>query len=135
MESPITVIGVLANHNAAESAVNELAKAGIDMKNLSVVGKGYHSDEKVVGCSAAGDRSRRARSARRGALQHGRTEGQRDPLETAVKADSFLVMAYATAGEVARARTILEATKPSRIDVQSGVKRQAPASQPARAAG
>jgi len=56
MEKPSTVVAVFANHNAAGSAVKELATAGIEMKNLSVVGKGYHTDEKVVGFYTAGDR-------------------------------------------------------------------------------
>jgi len=33
-----------------------LASAGFEMKNLSVVGKGYHSEEKVVGFYNIGDR-------------------------------------------------------------------------------
>jgi hypothetical protein len=51
-----TVIGVFPDHQAAEGAVKGLAEAGFDMKNLSLVGKGYHSDEKVVGFYSAGDR-------------------------------------------------------------------------------
>ena len=50
------VIAVFADHQGAEAAVKKLADAGIDMKHLSVVGKGYHSDEKVVGFYSAGDR-------------------------------------------------------------------------------
>jgi hypothetical protein len=45
-----------ANHSAADSAVKKLTAAGFEMKNLSVVGKGYHSDEKVIGFYNAGDR-------------------------------------------------------------------------------
>jgi len=40
----------------AETAVKNLASAGFEMKQLSVVGKGYHTDEKVVGFYNAGDR-------------------------------------------------------------------------------
>ena len=50
------VIAVFADHQGAEAAVKKLADAGIDMKHLSVVGKGYHTDEKVVGFYNAGDR-------------------------------------------------------------------------------
>jgi hypothetical protein len=53
-----TVIGVFADHQSAETAVKSLADAGIDMKNLSLVGKGYHSDEKVMGFYSSGDRIR-----------------------------------------------------------------------------
>ena len=50
------VIAVFINHPAAEAAVKKLAGAGIDMKHLSVVGKGYHTDEKVIGFYNTGDR-------------------------------------------------------------------------------
>jgi len=51
-----SVIAVFADHNAAEAAVKKLTTAGFEMKNLSVVGKGYQTDEKVVGFYNAGDR-------------------------------------------------------------------------------
>lgn len=51
-----SVIAVFTEHQAAEAAVKKLAEAGIDMKHLSVVGKGYHTDEKVVGFYNTGDR-------------------------------------------------------------------------------
>src|SRR5271163_317080 len=56
MDKADAVVAVFADHNAAESAVKELAAAGFEMKNLSVVGKGYHTDEKVVGFYNIGDR-------------------------------------------------------------------------------
>jgi hypothetical protein len=56
MEKTDTVIAIFVDHNAAETAVKKLAAAGFEMKNLSVVGKGYHSDEKVVGFYNMGDR-------------------------------------------------------------------------------
>jgi len=40
--------------------------------------------------------------------------------ETALTADSFLVMAHDTAEEVARAKTILGTTNPLRLDVHAG---------------
>jgi len=39
-----------------ERAIKDLDMAHFDMKNLSVVGKGYHTDEKVIGFYNAGDR-------------------------------------------------------------------------------
>jgi hypothetical protein len=51
-----SVIAVFDDHQSAEAAVKKLADAGIDMKHLSVVGKGYHTDEKVVGFYNTGDR-------------------------------------------------------------------------------
>ncbi len=41
MEIADTVIAVFADHQAAEAAVKKLTAAGFEMKNLSVVGKGY----------------------------------------------------------------------------------------------
>lgn len=45
-----------ADHQAAETAVKKLNAAGFEMKHLSVVGKGCHTDEKVVGFYNVGDR-------------------------------------------------------------------------------
>ncbi len=56
MEQSDAVVAVFADHQAAEAAVKRLASAGFDIKNLSVVGKGYHSEEKVVGFYNMGDR-------------------------------------------------------------------------------
>jgi uncharacterized membrane protein len=50
------VIAVYDTHSAAEDAVKELQKSGFDMKKLSVVGKDYHTDDRVVGYYNAGDR-------------------------------------------------------------------------------
>jgi hypothetical protein len=50
------VVAVFADHPQAEAAIKKLAEAHFEMKNLSVVGKGYHSEEKVVGFYNAGDR-------------------------------------------------------------------------------
>jgi ABC-type multidrug transport system fused ATPase/permease subunit len=56
MENTDTVIAVFADHPAAETAIKKLTAAGFDMKSLSVVGKGNHTDEKVVGFYNTGDR-------------------------------------------------------------------------------
>jgi hypothetical protein len=56
MDKYETAVAVFPNHEAAEKAVKTLAAAGFEMKNLSLVGKGYHSDEKVVGFYNTGDR-------------------------------------------------------------------------------
>ena len=42
-----TIIAVFADHPAAETAVKKLTAAGFEMKNLSVVGKGYQSVSSV----------------------------------------------------------------------------------------
>ena len=56
MKNQNSVVAVFDDHVAAESAVKKLGAAGFDIKNLSVVGKGYHTEEKVVGFYNAGDR-------------------------------------------------------------------------------
>src|SRR3984957_12759896 len=56
MENVDTVVAVFANHDAAEAAIEKLAASGFAMKNLSLVGKGYYTDEKVVGFYNIGDR-------------------------------------------------------------------------------
>ena len=58
MEKIDTVIGVFADHTAAETAVKKLTSAGFEMKSLSIVGKGYHTDEKVVGFYDTGEMNR-----------------------------------------------------------------------------
>ena len=50
------VIAIFDDHQSAEVAIKNLADAGIDIKKLSVVGKGFHTDEHVVGFYNAGDR-------------------------------------------------------------------------------
>ena len=56
MNTSDTVIAVFPDHEAAEKAIRSLTDAGFQMKNLSVVGKGYHTEEKVLGFYNAGDR-------------------------------------------------------------------------------
>ncbi len=178
MEKADTVIAVFAEHNAAESAVKNLAAAGFEMKNLSVVGKGYHTDEKVVGFYKAGDRIKfwGTRGAFWGglwgmffgglfltipvvghvvvlgylaamaisAIETSVVAGGLSALgaalysigipkdsviqyETALKADGFLVMAHGTAEQMARAKTILGAVDPSRLDVHESARVPEPA--------
>jgi len=177
MEKPDTVIAVFADHNSAEAAVKKLATSGFEMKSLSVVGKGYQTDEKVVGFYNKGDRIKfwGTRGALWGGLwgmffgglflsipvvghvvvlgylasmaiygiENAVMVGGLSALgaalfgigvpkdsvlqyETAVKADSYLVMAHGTAEEVARAKIILGAANPSRIEVHAGPKAEKP---------
>ena len=50
------VVATFAHHSQAETAVRKLHAAGLDMKHFSIVGKGYHTEEKVIGFYNAGDR-------------------------------------------------------------------------------
>jgi hypothetical protein len=56
MHDAETLVAVFPDHAAAEKGVKTLAQAGFELKSLSVVGKGYHTEEKVVGFYNAGDR-------------------------------------------------------------------------------
>jgi hypothetical protein len=168
MDKLETAIAVFPNHDAAEGAVKTLTAAGFAMTNLSVVGNGYHSEEKVVGFYSAGDRIKfwGSRGAFWGGfwglffgglflaspvtgpvvvlgflatiivagIENAVVVGgvaalaaalysigvPKDSVlqyESAIKADSFLVMARGAAEEIARAKTILGATNPSRLDI------------------
>ena len=56
MPTDDSVIAIFSTHPEAEIAVKKLTESGFDMTHLSVVGKGYHSDEKVVGFYNTGNR-------------------------------------------------------------------------------
>jgi hypothetical protein len=50
------VVGVFNVHTEAEMSINELHRAGFDMRKLSIMGRGYHPDEHVVGYYSTGER-------------------------------------------------------------------------------
>ena len=182
MQTYQTAIALFADHDAAEKAVKTLTSAGFDMKNLSVIGKGYHSEEKVVGFYNTGDRVRLwgSRGAFWGgfwglffgglfistpvagpvfvvgflasvvmaAIENAVVVGAMGALgaalysinipkdsvleyESDIKADNFLVMARGPQVEVERARTILNASNPTRVDIHTGGKPDAVAPLPA----
>jgi hypothetical protein len=49
-------IAIYSTHTEAETAVRALQSSGFDMKELSIVGKDYHTEERVVGYYTTGDR-------------------------------------------------------------------------------
>ena len=51
--SPATIFNT---HVEAENAIRTLSRAGFDVKKLSLIGKGYHTEEHAVGFYTAGDR-------------------------------------------------------------------------------
>jgi len=55
---PAAAVGTFVSHAAAEAAVKELSLAGFDITHLSVIGKGYHTDEHITGFYNRGDRIR-----------------------------------------------------------------------------
>jgi len=56
MSEQNVVVAVYGTHTGAEEAVKKLQRAGIDMGALSIVGRGSHTDEHVVGYYNTGDR-------------------------------------------------------------------------------
>ena len=52
-ESPVYIFNT---HVEAEEAIKSLAESGFDVKKLSLVGKGYHSEEHPVGFYTKGDK-------------------------------------------------------------------------------
>ncbi len=56
MNDKNSCVAVYKTHEEAEQAVKELEHAGVDMKKLSIVGKGYHTDEHAIGYYNTGDR-------------------------------------------------------------------------------
>lgn len=54
-EKNCSAVGVFADPEDAESAIKALQMSGYDMKNLSVIGKDYHTKEHVVGYYNTGD--------------------------------------------------------------------------------
>ena len=49
-------IYVFNTHVEAEEAVKALSKSGYDVKKLSIIGKGYHTEETPIGFYTMGDR-------------------------------------------------------------------------------
>lgn len=42
-------IGIYKTHTAAENGIKELQRAGFNMKEIPIVGKGYHAEEQAAG--------------------------------------------------------------------------------------
>ena len=51
-----SVVAVYNSHTDAEQAVAKLSAASFDIKKVSIIGKDYHTEEKVVGYYTTGDR-------------------------------------------------------------------------------
>lgn len=56
MSNHDVVVAVFGDHRQADLAVRKLIDEGFDMKKFSVVGKGYHTEEKPIGFFNVGDR-------------------------------------------------------------------------------
>lgn len=58
LEKNDAVVAIFEHHQDAEDAVRKIAGGGFDMTHFSIVGQGFHSEEKVVGFYNTGDRIR-----------------------------------------------------------------------------
>ena len=56
MDKTDIAVAVYDSHGQAEDAVHKLAKAGFEMKTISIIGKDYHTEQHVVGYLNTGDR-------------------------------------------------------------------------------
>ena len=56
MSKVSSVVATYHTHTEADQAVKELQRGGVDLHKLSIMGKGYHTDEQVVGYYNTGDR-------------------------------------------------------------------------------
>jgi hypothetical protein len=170
MSEQNAVVAVYETHFGAEEAVKELQRAGVDMRTLSIVGKGSHTDEHVVGYYNTGDRMKYWGKTGAfwggfwgllfgsaffaipglgavlvagplvawivGALEGAAVFGGLSAIgaglygmgvpkdsvlqyEMALKTDKFLLMVHGAAAEVAKARDILENTRPVTVTVHS----------------
>lgn len=170
------IVAVFSDHKHAESAVRQLADSGLDPKHFSIVGKGYHKEEQVLGFYNAGDRimswagtgafwggiwglfvgglfmtipligpvfvlghlAAMVMGAIEGAIivgglgaiggalvSLGIPEDSALQYEAALKADGFLLVAHGPAGEMARAKVVLESASPTRLDLHHDVKEMA----------
>jgi uncharacterized membrane protein len=59
MNKNTSIVAIYPSHTAAEAAVKELQQSGFDMKQLSIVGRDYHTEEHVVGYYNLGDRMKK----------------------------------------------------------------------------
>ncbi|MFH0958066.1 MAG: permease [Pseudomonadota bacterium] len=165
------IAGVYKTHIAAEAAVMELQKAGLDMKTLSVAGKVYHSDEHVVAYYNTGDRMMawgkiggfwdglwgllsgagfffvpglgpiavagplgssivkalegavivgNLGAVGAGLFSIGIPKDSAIKYETMLKADRFIVICHGATGVVEKARSILEYTEATEVNIHDG---------------
>ena len=56
MSEENVAVAVFDSHTKAERAVTTLGRSGFPLSQLTIVGKGYHTDEKVIGFYNIGDR-------------------------------------------------------------------------------
>jgi uncharacterized membrane protein len=170
MSKTSAAVAVYATHDEADAAIRSLQKSGFDMKNLSIVGKDFRTEEHAVGYYNTGDRVKfwgktgafwgglagilfssafllipvvghiivlgPLVSSVIGGLEGAAVVGTTSALfgaltglgipkdsviqyENEVKAGKFLVLAQGTDEEVARAKNILSASRPTTVAIHA----------------
>lgn len=135
MNEPDTVAAIFADHQSAEAAVKKLADIGLTLNNLTIMGKGFYTEDKVVGdwikvWRKLGEvldsvwRSFFGGLSVLGTALYGVGVPREsvNQYEAALKADSFMVMAHGTVDEISRAKVILGAASPTRLDDYAQLK-------------
>jgi hypothetical protein len=56
MNEQSNAVAIYNTHTQAEEALQKLSAASFDIKKISIIGKGYHTEEHVVGYYTTGDR-------------------------------------------------------------------------------
>ena len=56
MKNNDAIVAIFSDHHQSETAIRSLARGGLDVKHFSIVGKGYHKEEKVLGFYNVGER-------------------------------------------------------------------------------
>jgi len=51
-----SVVATFSEHSDAEAAINLLKKSNFNIKQLAILGRGYHTEDQVVGYYTTGDR-------------------------------------------------------------------------------
>ena len=51
-----SVVATFSEHSDAENAINLLKKGAFNIKQLAIIGRGYHTEDQVVGYYTTGDR-------------------------------------------------------------------------------
>jgi uncharacterized membrane protein len=170
MSKTSAAVAVYATHDEADAAIKSLQKSGFDMKNLSIVGKDFRTEDHAVGYYNTGDRVKfwgktgafwgglagilfssaflvipivghiivlgPLVSSIIGGLEGAAVVGTTSALfgaltglgipkdsviqyENEVKAGKFLVLAQGTEEEVARAKNILSASRPTTVAIHA----------------
>ena len=111
MSNPDSSFFVFDTHTAAEDAIRTLGQSGFDIKKLSLVGKGYHSEEKPMGALEGAVVVGGLSALGAALMQIGVPKDQVIKYEAALKVDKFLLVVHGSAEDQEKARSVLAMTK------------------------